>query len=403
MAQTSAQKCYICTEKNGVFYCYECQHALCAVCRERHDKVPALSEHTIADINIIDLSNVQSDKTRCITHDKEYQFYCVKCCDLICGKCATSSHKGHSFSDISEIVSEKRETAQTALHKLKSKIEVISSVEDIVRGKHLEKLHLDSQEVITDITSTFNELHTFIKSKEDIKKTEAEDNERIEQQNIELFLKNTGRIHDRYNKEFTALQNILCEKHDITFYKFYNAIDKDITFLDNIPTEPTLPCVRSLDKTMLYTEILDYIQSKTDTRICKNCIAQEERMVATLEENKQLKRYVDDKVAALKAESNQVKHLQLSIKEMHTVYAKKQAENKKLSEEIIFLKESIPKTQINQEKVRTASVVDNVFGWNKEKYWQPQRKFSDQSNLCRNCNTEITVGTKFCPSCGSHV
>ncbi|XP_063409438.1 E3 ubiquitin-protein ligase TRIM71-like isoform X2 [Mytilus trossulus] len=401
MAQASAQKCYICTEKNSGFYCYECQHALCAVCRERHDKVPSLSGHTIADINVIDLSNVQSNKYRCKTHEKDFSYYCAKCSDLICGKCVTSSHKGHSFSDISEIVSEKRETAQTALHTLKSKIEVISSVEDIVRGKHVEKLHAYSQEVITDITSTFKELHTFIKSKEDIKKTEVEDNERIEQQNIELFLKNTCRIHDRYDKEFTALQNILCEKHDITFYKFYNAIDKDITFLDNIPKEPTLPCVRSLDKTMLYTEILEYIQSKTDTRVCKNCITQEERFVTTLEENKQLKRDVDDKVAALKAESNQVKHLQLSIEEIKSEYARKQAENKNLSKEIIFLKESITKTQINQEKVRPAPFVDNgVFGW---KPWKTHPACSDQSNICRHCNSETTASDKFCGYCGSNV
>ncbi|CAG2214970.1 unnamed protein product [Mytilus edulis] len=315
MAQTSAQKCYICTEKNGVFYCYECQHALCAVCRERHDKVPALSGHTIADINVIDLSNVQNDKTRCITHDKEYQFYCVKCSDLICVKCVTSSHKGHSFSDISEIVSEKRKTAQTALQKLKCKIEVISSVEDTVGVKHLEKLQYDSQKVITDIESTFKELHLFTKSKEDIKKTEVEDNERIQQESIELFLKTTGIIHDRYAQVVTALQNILCEKHDVTFYKLYRDIDNDITFLDDIPKEPMLPSVPSLDKTMFYTEILEYIQSKTENRD------------------------VDVKEAKLNAESTENRRLQIVIIDMESKYAKKERENESLTKEIKVLQE----------------------------------------------------------------
>ncbi|VDI52898.1 Hypothetical predicted protein [Mytilus galloprovincialis] len=342
MAQTSAQKCYICTEKNGVFYCYECLHALCAVCRERHDKVPALSGHTIVDINVIDLSNVQSDKYRCNTHEKDFLYYCAKCSDLICGKCVTSSHKGHSFSDISEIVSEKRKAAQTALQKLKSKIEVLSSVEDTVRGKHLEKLQFYGQVVINDIESTFEELHTFTKSKKDIKKLEVEDNERIEQQSIELFLKNTGLIHDRYDKVFTALQNILCEKHDITFYKFYNAIDKDVTFLDDIPMEPMLPCVPSLDKTTLYTEILEYIKSKADTRICKNCISQEKKLVEIVEQKEQLERDVDGITAKLKAESNEVNRLSISIREMQTKYARKQEENKSLSKEIKILKESDP-------------------------------------------------------------
>lgn len=145
------------------FYCYECQHALCAVCLETHDKIPAVSGHTMADINVIDLSTVQNDKTRCITHEKEYQFYCVKCSDLICGKCVTTTHKNHSSSDIFEVVSENRKAAQSSLHKLKSEIDAISSVKDKVETTHLDKFHLDSQEVITDIESTFEDLQSFNK------------------------------------------------------------------------------------------------------------------------------------------------------------------------------------------------------------------------------------------------
>ncbi|CAC5410123.1 unnamed protein product [Mytilus coruscus] len=172
MAQTSSQKCYICTDKYSVFYCYECQHALCAVCRERHDKIPAVSGHTITDINGIDLSNVQSDNTRY-----------------------------------------------------------------------------------------------------------------------------------------------------------------------DIPKEPTLPYVPSLNKTMLYTEILEYIQSKTDTSLCKNCFSKEEKLVEIVEENRQLKRDVDEKAVGLTAESNEVRRLRISFKDMEIKYAKKEEENESLSKEIKLLKE----------------------------------------------------------------
>ncbi|CAC5410121.1 unnamed protein product [Mytilus coruscus] len=406
MAQTSAQKCYICTEKNSVFYCYECQHALCAVCRERHDKVPALSGHTITDINVIDLSNLQSATSMCIKHEKEYQFYCVKCSDIICGKCATSSHKGHSFSEISEVVSENREAAQSALQKLKSAIGVISSVKDTVRGKHLEKLHFDSQEAISDIISTFEELHKFTKSKKDIKITEVEDNERIEQQSIEVFLKNTGLIHDRYAQVFTALQNILCEKHDITFYKFYKAIDKDITFLDDIPKEPMLPCVPSLDKTMLYTEILEYIQSKTDTSLCKNCFTQKEKMVEILEENKHLQRDVNGKSAELKAESNEVRRLRILIKDMESKYAKKEEENKRLSKEIKVLEESIPKKYERKMKSKakpTSYAVD--FPGTKKSVERSSPYTSLDSNCirCHTCGVYGHSSATFCKECGENL
>ncbi|CAG2246259.1 unnamed protein product [Mytilus edulis] len=176
-------------------------------------------------------------------------------------------------------------------------------------------------------------------SKNDIKKTDVNDNESMERQRIELFLKNNDFIHDRYAQVLTALQTILCEKHDITFYQLYKDVEKDIACLDDIPKEPMLPCVPCLDKTMLYTEITEYMQSKTETRICKNCITQDKKLDETLEKNKQLQRDVDGITAKLKAESNEVKRLLISIKDMKTEYAKKQEENKSMSKEIQFLKE----------------------------------------------------------------
>ncbi|CAG2214969.1 unnamed protein product [Mytilus edulis] len=158
------------------------------------------------------------------------------------------------------------------------------NLKDSVRAKHTEKLHNASHQNIADIISTCDDLETFIKSKRDIKKTEVEDNESIEQQCIEQFLKNTDRIHDKYVQVLTELQNVLCEKHDTTFYKLYTAIDKDITCLDDIPKAPTFPTVPSVDKKMLCKEILEYIQSKTDMSLCQNCTNLEDKLIEILEE-----------------------------------------------------------------------------------------------------------------------
>lgn len=148
---------------------------------------------------------------------------------------------------------------------MKSQIDNISSLKDSVRVKHTEKLHNASHQNIADIISTCDDLETFIKSKREIKKTEVENNEGIEQQCIEL--KNTDRIHDQYVQVFTELQNLLSEKHDITFYKLYTTINKDITCLDHIPKEPPFPTVPSFDKKKCCArEVLEYIKSKTDAR-----------------------------------------------------------------------------------------------------------------------------------------
>ncbi|XP_076111528.1 uncharacterized protein LOC143079808 isoform X2 [Mytilus galloprovincialis] len=357
MAQVSAQKCSLCDENNGINYCYECQHALCIACRIKHGKIPALSGHTVADINTIDLSTV-SKRNKCVTHDKEILFYCTECSKLICSKCVTSTHKSHSISDITDVVIVERENAKESIQKLKLKTEALLSLQETIRREHIEKLHDESQKCIGHIESVFKDLQSYIEAKGSIKTTEVEDNENIENQNLEAFLKNTDLIHKRYVHILSELENLLLEKHDVTFYSCYRSIQSDIELLVSIPEEPPFAQVPSFRDEDLYKEVMEFMESKMDKSLCQNCSVPKKQLEDLQSEYNMCKdtfqRGLETKDGELKALSEDIKLLQEEKNTMQTTFTnttnQKDAENKKLSENIECLKKDIEKkTDANQK------------------------------------------------------
>lgn len=265
MAQMSVKKCELCTDKCGVFYCYECQHALCDLCRPKHDKIPATRGHTVTEFQNVDLATFNI-RSQCASHERELHFYCIKCSDLICRKCVTSTHKKHPFSEIAEMVTKERDHAGKALPELKDKIERISNVKERVKCDNLVKLKTDSTKVIEDIECSYKELTLFIKSKKDIQIIEIEDNEKLECENLESFLQNIGHINKNYSRVTLELENISSEKHDVTFFVCYKTLREDIKNLNNVPEPPKIIKIKRFDKRMFYKEIVDFIQSKVDGR-----------------------------------------------------------------------------------------------------------------------------------------
>lgn len=265
MAQVSAPKCSLCDENNGSCYCYECQHVLCTVCFKRHGKIPALSEHTVVDINRIDISTVNKNN-QCATHNKEIQIYCEDCSNLICIKCVTSTHKSHTILDITDVVVEEREKVKENVKQIKLKIQAISSLQEKIRREHIEKLHVESEKCIGHIESVFRDLQSHIEAKRGIETTKVKDSKNNQNQNFEAFLKTTELVHKQYLKISSELENVLLEKHDVTFYSGYRSIQSDMQTLVSIPVEPPFAQVPSFEDESLYREVLEHMTSKMDKR-----------------------------------------------------------------------------------------------------------------------------------------
>lgn len=259
MAQSSTQTCRLCTEKSGVFYCYECQHALCSICRKRHDIIPARNGHTITNISTVDLA-VFGKISHCRTHRKEFLFFCVKCSVFICSRCVISTHKDHYFSGITETVLKVRSRAQLQI------TEAIPNIQEEVKY-HIEQLHVDSKKCIETINCAGIDIQTYIEKTKHIHITEFRDNEILEHQSCKSFLRNTTLINERYTRIISELEQILSEKHDLTFHSRYGVIDIDIQNLVGVQAKPPLSKVKSFEKEMFYKDIIEQIQNLTTGKL----------------------------------------------------------------------------------------------------------------------------------------
>lgn len=267
MAQISSSKCKLCTEKIGVFYCYECQHALCGLCRQKHDKIPATKGHTVTNFQNVDLATCNT-RSQCVLHEREFLFYCNRCSDLICSKCVTSTHQDHHLSEITDRVSKERDKAKKkTIPELKVEMKKISTFkEESMKQNSLDMFRTESQKVLDDIGTTYVEIRTFIETIRDKKITAIEDNSRLAHQNYESFLQNVDQIDKIYTSMCSKLENILLEKHDLTFYMCYKTLQYDIKNLPNLPERPKKVEVSHFNKGLFYSDTINFIQSKVDYR-----------------------------------------------------------------------------------------------------------------------------------------
>ncbi|XP_063443125.1 uncharacterized protein LOC134723442 isoform X2 [Mytilus trossulus] len=278
MAQVSAQKCSLCDEQNGAYYCYECQQSLCTICCKKHVK--------------------------------------------------------------------EREKAKENIEELKLKIDEIASLQEKIKTHHYEQLRVKSKQCIEHIESVSKDLQSCIESKKIIKATEVQDNEKNEQENLKAFLDSTDSVQKQYSQILSELENVLLERHDVTFYSSYKSIDRDIQILVKIPEEPSEAQIPFFEEKFLYQEVLEYMESKIGNSLCQNCSVQKIKIEDLQSENKQcqetLQRALETQERELIRLSEDIKVLKQEKQTMQSQYKvsvyQKDAENKKLSEIVENLK-----------------------------------------------------------------
>ncbi|CAG2214397.1 unnamed protein product [Mytilus edulis] len=311
MAQTSTQICHMCAESSGVLYCYECQHALCTICRELHDMIPATSEHTITTTSTIDLA-VVGQKSQCSQHDKEFLFFCVNCNEFICSKCVISTHKNHSFSGITETVSEERDKAKLQITDLRAKIEPLPKIMDKMRC-HIDHLQVASKKCHDTINYVRNDLDAYIGTRTKIRITEIDDNETLEQQRYQSFMNDSKHILKKYTQVISELENLLSEKHDITFHSCYGVTNIEIQNLVDVPTEPSLTQVPFVENKMLYREIIAHMESKVEDSLCQSCTNHQDKIDELLKEKEKLEIRFERSSTQMTRKDEEIRSLTLEI------------------------------------------------------------------------------------------
>ncbi|XP_063414872.1 E3 ubiquitin-protein ligase TRIM33-like [Mytilus trossulus] len=233
MAQTSTSKCSLCSVNNGIYFCYECRKALCKPCKIPHDNIPASKNHTVKDLKCVDLTAFQNI-SNCKAHNTDFSFYCTQCKVMICGKCVTTIHKGHEFSDIDQIAGEVRGEAGRQLVKMKDKLAKSSMIIEKIKKNHLPEIKNEAKCISKEIKLSIKEVHQIIDSKGDVKITEVEDFETLETDQLRMDLANRQHAHYRFSSLHSTLEQLINEHHAFTFLNAYENLKGDFKELQDM-------------------------------------------------------------------------------------------------------------------------------------------------------------------------
>ncbi|XP_061182193.1 uncharacterized protein LOC133190532 [Saccostrea echinata] len=104
-------------EGNCEFYCNLCHTRLCKQCRDEHLRSPETKSHEVV---LYQQRKQQLPTEKCKIHPtKDIDLLCEECQIPLCSKCtATSEHRGHTFTDLESIYTEKFSHCQGEIAKI---------------------------------------------------------------------------------------------------------------------------------------------------------------------------------------------------------------------------------------------------------------------------------------------
>ncbi|XP_034329810.2 E3 ubiquitin-protein ligase TRIM71 [Magallana gigas] len=104
-------------ERNCQFYCNDCHQPMCDQCRDEHQRSPKTKNHEVV---LFMQRKLRLPVEKCRDHPtREIDIFCDICNIPLCSKCSTmSDHKGHSFTDLETIYTEKAAACREEIPKI---------------------------------------------------------------------------------------------------------------------------------------------------------------------------------------------------------------------------------------------------------------------------------------------
>lgn len=263
MAQISSNKCNTCGKDNAGLFCYECQYYLCEPCGTLHAKF--LKKHTVTESHKIDKS-VFALKLKCEGHDLEYAHYCTNCKCLTCSECTTSDHKGHEFTDVSEIAAIIRKDLNQANCKVKEKLKSLLALIDKIENVKMEKVKKENSKFVEESRKIANELIQIIELVAEQNDNRASDFLTTEQQIMVFELAKLKKLENDYNSIIDKIEQLIKIEHDMTFYVQQKSLKRDILEVESIPNEMDPDKIGEFAIEDFIDKIIDGIQSKYGVR-----------------------------------------------------------------------------------------------------------------------------------------
>uniref|UniRef100_K1PNT3 Tripartite motif-containing protein 2 n=1 Tax=Magallana gigas TaxID=29159 RepID=K1PNT3_MAGGI len=112
-------------EKNCQFYCNDCHQPMCAQCRDEHQKDKKTKNHEVVPYK---QRKRQLPLQKCKIHPtKDIDLLCEECQIPLCSKCATTKeHRGHVFTDLEMVFTDKYSSCNVEITKIRSYFEPTS-------------------------------------------------------------------------------------------------------------------------------------------------------------------------------------------------------------------------------------------------------------------------------------
>nr|XP_034313595.1 E3 ubiquitin-protein ligase TRIM71-like [Crassostrea gigas] len=106
-------------ERNCQFYCNPCHQPMCEECKDTHQKSPKTKNHDVVPYR---QRKQQIPVEKCSDHPtKDIDILCDECNVPLCSKCSTMPvHKGHSFTDLETIYTEKSVACRQEVQKIQT-------------------------------------------------------------------------------------------------------------------------------------------------------------------------------------------------------------------------------------------------------------------------------------------
>jgi len=262
MAQVPSNKCSLCLETNGSYFCYECKQVLCISCQNIHSKISLTNKHKITDLNMTDRLVFQTELS-CTEHSELFNLFCVSCDCLICSGCVLSNHNGHMFSSVNETAQSARNAVSDFISHAKAKMTKIEVSRKDIENDYMQKLNLCTEQPLSDIEGIATTLHGIVDMVKDMHASQINDYKGIARRRLETFLNTLDTQYETYNNLSNKFENILSETHDITFLILYATNKQNLVQSnDDIPELPLPREIKAVTPDYVIEDVFQQIHSQ---------------------------------------------------------------------------------------------------------------------------------------------
>ena len=206
---STSPPCDSCDENSPIAYCTECDHLLCNVCFDAHQKLKISRSHfsfTLKEAQNMSrdklikmLSSSSSSSPMCHDHDNQkLRIYCQQCTIPLCVECTVITHNGHPVHEVSKQIIQNKEEIQQGLEGFPVSQEHLKEV--MTAGEEMKKkIKARKNEVDTIIRQAFAKLQQLLHKREEALLAKSSEEAMAKEVRLSIQLEGIQRLLESMN------------------------------------------------------------------------------------------------------------------------------------------------------------------------------------------------------------